>query len=95
MNIAMRAVEASATLCRWHRGNFSKNNASQLPADNHLAISVNPCTRKTHFAISRPIVLTVCMIGSSESWGVLNNAHFHDTHVPVEEPSTASKDSLP
>ena len=42
MDIAMRAVEASATLCRCHRGNFSKNNASQLPADNHLAISVNP-----------------------------------------------------
>jgi hypothetical protein len=30
------------------------------------------------------------MIGSSESWG-LNSAHFHGTHVPVEEPSTASK----
>jgi hypothetical protein len=34
--------------------------------------------------------LTACMIGSSESWG-LNSAHFHGTHVPVEEPSTASK----
>jgi hypothetical protein len=29
------------------------------------------------------------MIGSSESWG-LNSTHFHGTHVPVEEPSTAS-----
>ena len=29
------------------------------------------------------------MIGSSESWG-LNSAHLHGTHVPVEEPSTAS-----
>jgi hypothetical protein len=30
------------------------------------------------------------MIGSSESWG-LNSTHFHGTHVPVEEPSTASE----
>ena len=29
------------------------------------------------------------MIGSSESWA-LNSTHFHGTHVPVEEPSTAS-----
>jgi hypothetical protein len=29
------------------------------------------------------------MIGSSESWG-LNSTHLHGTHVPVEEPSTAS-----
>ena len=39
--------------------------------------------------MSRPIVLTACMIGSSKSWG-LNSTHFHGTHVPVEEPSTAS-----
>jgi hypothetical protein len=29
------------------------------------------------------------MIGSSESW-VLNRTHIFGTHVPVEEPSTAS-----
>jgi hypothetical protein len=37
----------------------------------------------------RPIVVTACMIGSSESWG-LNSAQIHGTHVPVEKPSTAS-----
>jgi hypothetical protein len=30
------------------------------------------------------------MFGSSESWA-FNSAQFHGTHVPVEEPSTASK----
>ena len=44
---------------------------------------------KTDFAMSRPIVLTGCMIGSFESW-CLNNTHIHGTHVPVEEPSTVS-----
>jgi hypothetical protein len=29
------------------------------------------------------------MFGSSKSWG-LNSTHLHGTHVPVEEPSTAS-----
>src|SRR6476620_10743262 len=29
------------------------------------------------------------MSGSCESWG-LNSTHIHGTHVPVEEPSTAS-----
>jgi hypothetical protein len=27
--------------------------------------------------------------------GALNSTHFHDTHVPVEEPSTASEADLP
>ena len=30
------------------------------------------------------------MSGSCESWG-LNSTHIHGTHVPVEEPSIASK----
>jgi hypothetical protein len=30
------------------------------------------------------------MSGSCESWG-LNSTHIHGTHVPVEEPSTASE----
>src|SRR5664280_494908 len=30
------------------------------------------------------------MFGSSKWWG-LNSTHIHGTHVPVEEPSTASK----
>ena len=91
MDIAMRAGEASAVVVHatWC---WNPTTASQLPADNHPAISVNP--KAPEFAISRPIVLTVCMIGSSESWG-LNSTHLHGTHVPVEEPSTASKDSLP
>src|SRR5262249_21370708 len=29
------------------------------------------------------------MFGSSKSWG-LNSTHLHGTHVPVQEPSTAS-----
>src|SRR5947199_1092820 len=39
--------------------------------------------------MSRPIVVIDCMLGPSESWG-LNSTHIHGTHVPVEEPSTAS-----
>jgi hypothetical protein len=49
-----------------------------------------PWTWKTDLAMSRPIVVTTCMSGSCESWG-LNSTHIHGTHVPVEEPSTASK----
>jgi hypothetical protein len=33
------------------------------------------------------------MSGSCESWG-LNSTHIHGTHVPVEEPSTASKAAI-
>jgi hypothetical protein len=33
------------------------------------------------------------MSGSCESWG-LNSTHIHGTHVPVEEPSTASKAAM-
>jgi hypothetical protein len=32
----------------------------------------------------------VCMVWLLESWD-LNSTHIHGTHVPVEEPSTASK----
>ena len=42
------------------------------------------------FAMSRPIVVIVCMFGSSKSWG-LNSTHCFGTYVPVEEPSTASE----
>src|SRR5215813_889338 len=52
-------------------------------------LASTPCTRKIDFAISRPIILTACMFGSSKSWG-LNSTHLHGTHVPVQEPSTAS-----
>ena len=43
-------------------------------------------------AIIVPCIAVVinCMTGSSESWG-LNSTHFRATHVPVEEPSTASQ----
>jgi hypothetical protein len=36
---------------------------------------------RLRWAMSRPIVVTVCMIGSSESGG-LNSTHIHGTHVP-------------
>ena len=49
-----------------------------------------PWTWKTDFAMSRPIVVTVCMTGSSELWE-FSSTHFRGTRVPVEEPSTASK----
>ena len=35
-------------------------------------------------------VVTVCMFGSSESWGLIGT-HINGTHVPVEEPSTVSR----
>jgi hypothetical protein len=40
--------------------------------------------------MSRPIVVITYMFGSSDPGG-LNSAHIHGTHVPVEEPSTASR----
>src|SRR5712672_2833751 len=40
--------------------------------------------------MSRPIVATVAWIAPPNR-GSLNSAHTHGTHVPVEEPSTASK----
>jgi hypothetical protein len=40
-------------------------------------------------AMSRPIVVIVCM-DAPPNRGSFNNAHIHGTHVPVEEPSTAS-----
>src|SRR6476620_9836135 len=49
-----------------------------------------PCTWKTDFAMSRPIVVIVCM-DAPPNRGSLNSAHIFGTHVPVEEPSTASE----
>jgi len=43
--------------------------------------------------MSRPIVVIACMIGSSESWRI-NSTHINGTHVPVEEPSTASEANI-
>src|SRR5450830_650611 len=48
-----------------------------------------PWTWNTDLAMSRPIVVIACMLGSSNCGG-LNSTHIHGTHVPVEEPSTAS-----
>src|SRR4051795_11944673 len=39
--------------------------------------------------MSRPIVVIVCM-DAPPNRGSLNSAHIFGTHVPVEEPSTAS-----
>src|SRR4051812_21219288 len=52
-----------------------------------------PCTWKTDFAMSRPIVVIVCM-DAPPNRGSLNSAHIHGTHVPVEEPSTASEPAV-
>src|ERR1035438_4522192 len=49
-----------------------------------------PCTWKTDLAMSRPIVVIVCIVSSSPNRGSFNSAHIRGTHVPVEEPSTAS-----
>ena len=67
--------------------------ALQLTADQHVAFRVDAVHLKYRLAMSRPTVVTVCMIGSSESWG-LNSPHIHGTHVPVGEPSTASEADL-
>jgi hypothetical protein len=40
------------------------------------------------------MVVTVCMIGSCESWS-FSSTHILGTHVPVEEPSTASFADIP
>src|ERR1700704_4788140 len=39
--------------------------------------------------MSRPIVVTVCMFAPPNRGSIIS-AHIHGTHVPVEEPSTAS-----
>src|SRR6478735_9308820 len=49
-----------------------------------------PCTCKTDLAMSRPIVVIVCM-DAPPNRGSFNSAHIFGTHVPVEEPSTASE----
>ena len=43
----------------------------------------------TDFAISRPIVAIDCMLAPPNR-GSFNSPHVYGTHVPVEEPSTAS-----
>src|ERR1035438_8570797 len=53
-----------------------------------------PCTWKTDLAMSRPIVVIVCIVSSSPNRGSFNSAHIRGTHVPVEEPSTASTTDL-
>src|SRR3954447_10496435 len=47
----------------------------QLTADDRLASSINAMHLKPDLAMSRPTVVTVCMFGSSESWG-LNSTHY-------------------
>ena len=58
--------------------------ALHLPPDDYS------WTWNTDLAMSRPIVVTVCMLGSSKLRG-LNSIRIHGTHVPVDEPSTASR----
>jgi hypothetical protein len=40
----------------------------QLAANNHLVSVINAMNLKAGLAMSRPIVVTVCMDSSSESW---------------------------
>jgi hypothetical protein len=42
--------------------------ALQLTADQHIAFRVDAVHLKTDLAMSRPMVVTACMLGSSESW---------------------------
>ena len=57
----------------------------QLAADDHLTRGINAVYLETDLAMSKSIVVIVCMARSSESW------ELRGTHVPVEEPSTASQ----
>src|SRR4051812_34568979 len=43
--------------------------------------------------MSRPIVVIVCM-DAPPNRGSFNSTHIHGTHVPVEEPSTASNSEV-
>jgi hypothetical protein len=40
----------------------------ELTAENHIALRIDAMNLENDFAISRPIVVTVCMSSSSESW---------------------------
>src|SRR6516225_6435202 len=46
-------------------------------------------SRHMYLWVVANVIETDCP-GSSESWS-LNSSHIHGTHVPVEQPSTASK----
>src|ERR1700722_1635507 len=76
-----------------HGGSFSKK-ASTLRRLNWRRIATwpaasTPCTWKTDLAMSKPIVVIVCMARSSESWEPQQRPHpWH--RCAVEEPSTAS-----
>ncbi len=75
-------------------GNFWKNASTwrrfNCRRTNTWPAASTPCTWKTDLAMSKPIVVTVCMARSSEYWdGSFNSPHTRGTHVPMEEPSTA------
>src|SRR6202051_2452136 len=80
-----------------HGGSFSKNSSTWRRFNwrrmTTWPAASTPCTWKTDLAISKPIVVTVCMDSSSESWEP-QQPHIRGTLVPVEEPSTASKSDL-
>jgi hypothetical protein len=61
----------------------------QLPTDHYLAGGINAVHLKHRFGDVEPIVVTVCIDSSSESWE-LYQPRFHGTQLPVEEPCTAS-----
>src|SRR5215813_8716196 len=55
-----------------HGGSFAKNGRTwrrfSCRRTTTLPSAAMPCTWKTDLAISRPIVVTACMFGSSDSW---------------------------
>ena len=48
------------------------------------------CSKLTKAVYSQNLVVIACMIWLLRIAGGLNSTHIHGTHVPVDEPSTAS-----
>ena len=53
----------------------------QLTADDQLAGSINAMYLENRLGISKPIVVTVCMLAPPNR-GSLSSTHIHGTHVP-------------
>ena len=63
----------------------------QLPADHHLPISINAVNLKDRLRDIETDCRDRLHDLAPPNRGGLNSTHFHGTHVPVEEPSTASQ----
>src|SRR5262249_16740913 len=62
----------------------------QFAANDHLAISINAMHLKNRLRNIETDCLNCLHDWLLSIVGGLNSTHFHGTHVPVEEPSTAS-----